>query len=73
MKVTAFDGTVKYLPTAIINITTPFYSGIVEALVTAAQPVDLILEIYTMLENVQNKIVLTGPMLIKSVNNKLIQ
>ena len=43
VKVTEFDGTVKYLPTAIINITTPFYSGIVEALITAAQPVDLII------------------------------
>jgi len=43
VKVTAFDGSVKYLPTAWINITTPFYSGKVEALVTAAQPVDLII------------------------------
>ncbi|XP_055874549.1 uncharacterized protein LOC129924313 [Biomphalaria glabrata] len=40
---TAFNGTVSNLPIAEINITTPFYSGDVEALVTDNLPVNLLI------------------------------
>ncbi|XP_055865631.1 uncharacterized protein LOC129928743 [Biomphalaria glabrata] len=42
IEATAFNGTVSKLPEALIHITTPFFSGHVEALVAQNLPVDLI-------------------------------